>query len=235
MFSYDELKTQLDNIQGKLRFEFKNPDFLLLSFVHSSYVNENRHLVQEHNERLEFLGDAVLGLLISDFLYTTFPGISEGRLSAMRSWLVCSSVCMRFVQKLKLEQYLLLGKGESLLVRGKETILADLFEALIGAIYLDGGLQAVKTFFFQHFLQDMQNILHSPDENFKADLQVYAQKHFSRVPQYRVLEESGPDHNKYFTVAVFLQEKELARGEGANKKTAEQNAAKHALEHLQNS
>lgn len=235
MFSLDDLKEETEKIQKKLGVEFKDRSLLFLAFVHSSYVNENKKLVQEHNERLEFLGDAVLELLISDFLYREFPNVSEGELTLMRSSLVDSAACIHFVQKLGLEQYVLLGKGEKLLERGRETILSDLFEALIAAIYLDSGWETAKAFLFDNFAGEIKQILQKPQENFKAELQAYTQKQFSKTPHYKILEESGPDHNKHFIIGVFLAEKKLASGEGSNKKDAEQMAAQKALEKIKSS
>ncbi len=232
MFSLDDLKEEFEKIQKKLGVEFKDRSLLFLAFVHSSYVNENKKLVQEHNERLEFLGDAVLELLISDFLYRKFPKSTEGDLTLIRSSLVDAAACICFIQKLGLDQYMLLGKGEKLSERGRETILSGLFEALIGAIYLDGGWEQAKTFLFDTFADDIQKIIEKPQANFKAELQSYTQKHFSQTPHYKILEESGPDHNKQFVVGAFLAEKKLALGEGSNKKEAEQKAAQNALQAL---
>ncbi len=235
MFSYDDLKNSLSEIQTRLNIEFNDPKLLLLAFVHSSYVNENRHLIQEHNERLEFLGDAVLGLLVSDYLYQKLPSFSEGRLSTLRACLVCSSVCVQFVKQLKLGKYMVLGKGENLLERGRETILADLFEALIGVIYLDQGLEKAKQFLLDHFSEKIQEIIQTPQENFKAELQNMTQKNSGKMPEYKILKESGPDHDKQFVVGVFLDGKELALGTGPNRKEAEQKAAQKALSQWQKS
>lgn len=229
MFSLDDLKEEASAIQASLGVHFKDPKLLFLAFVHSSYVNENKHLASEHNERLEFLGDAVLGLLISDFLYQKYPDLAEGELTLLRSALVGASACTHFVKKLGLDKYILLGKGEKLSLRGRKTILADLFEAIIGAIYLDSGWKIVKAFLFEHLSEEIQKIIENPKSNFKAELQKHTQKHFGLTPFYKVLEETGPGHRRHFIVGVFLDDKELAKGEGENKKEAEQKAAEKAL------
>jgi ribonuclease-3 len=172
-------------------------------------------------------------LVIAEYLYLSFPETPEGELSALRSRLVEGSACMLFIQKLDLEKYLLLGKGERMNDgRGRETILADLFEALVGAIYLDGGLKAASHFIFDKFQQEMDAILAMPLYNWKAILQDYCQKKFQKAPIYKVLDESGPDHSKNFTIAVMLDDVELGQGQGASKKIAQQAAAEHAFRQL---
>ncbi len=228
MQTIDELMRFTPKIEGKLQYAFKERSLLLLAFVHRSFVNENRAIMQ-HNERLEFLGDTVLNLAISDFLYHELPKMPEGDLSFLRSRLVDASSCVHFIQKLQVESFVLLGKGERMNDgRGRETILADLFEAIVGAIYLDGGLEAAKRFLFGHFTEEIQAILKMPISNWKALLQDYCQKTFHETPVYEVVSEKGPDHNKQYRVRVSIQGRELGVGEGNSKKTASQAAAADA-------
>lgn len=232
MRSYEELIRSAPEIEMRLGYTFVDKKLLALAFVHRSFINENKS-VAEHNERLEFLGDSILSLLISDYLYRYLPGTPEGELSYLRSRLVEAHSCMVYVQKLELSPYLLLGKGERMNDgRGRESILADLFEALIGAIFLDGGMEATKRFLFKNFSPEIDTILKTPIRNFKAELQDFCQKKFKEAPLYQVLEESGPDHNKYFVIAVVVQNNTLGRGEGNSKKEAQQKAAEEALKHL---
>lgn len=233
MTAWQELLSNAPQIERKVGYSFKNPQLLALAFVHRSFINENRNITF-HNERLEFLGDSILGLLVADHLYTHFPDTPEGELSYLRSRLVEASSCVSFIQKLHIEEYLLLGKGERLNDgRGRETILADLFEALIGAIYLDGGIEAAKAFLFHNFIQEINGILQKPLRNWKALLQDFCQKQFQQTPTYSVLKESGPDHKKMFEISVSIHKKELGKGMGSSKKEAQQAAAENALSHLQ--
>lgn len=229
------IKTLLQNaaeIEANLSYFFKDRDLLALAFVHRSFVNEHRE-VQEHNERLEFLGDSVLGLIIAEYLFLELPETPEGQLSYLRSRLVEASTCVSYVQKLDIEKYLLLGKGERLNYgRGRTTILADLFEAVIGAIYLDGGINSAKQFLFNNFSQEIKEILDHPLLNWKALLQDWCQKNFGHPPDYQVIDETGPDHSKQFHVIVTINERHLGEGRGASKKEAQQAAAQDALSRL---
>ncbi len=220
-------------IEKKLRYAFKNPQLLHTAFVHRSFFNERRDLVKEHNERLEFLGDSVLGLIVSDFLYHHLPEHPEGELSHLRAQIVDSSACMQYLQKLDLQEFVLLGRGERMNAgRGRETILADLFEAIMGAVFLDGGLEAARFFFLGHFQKDLEASLLSPLRNWKAELQDYSQKRYQRPPSYKVLKETGPDHSKIFVVAAVIGEEIVGEGTGSSKKEAEQAAAENALKRL---
>lgn len=233
MNSIEALIKKCPEIETRIGYTFKDRKLLLLAFVHRSFFNENRDLVNQHNERLEFLGDSVLGLIISDYLYEYLPTEDEGRLSHLRSHIVESSSCFSFVQKLSVAEHMLLGKGERMNDgRGRDTILADLFEALIGAIYLDGGLDAAKLFFFRHFLEDVENTLKEPLRNWKAELQDYSQRKYQKPPTYKVAKETGPDHSKMFHIVVYLDEREVGQGLGASKKQAEQAAAEDALKRI---
>ncbi|WP_068469059.1 ribonuclease III [Candidatus Protochlamydia phocaeensis] len=216
-------------IETRLGYSFKDRSLLVLAFVHRSFINENREITQ-HNERLEFLGDAVLGMLISDYLYRYLPTTPEGQLSYLRSRLVEASSCVSYIQTLNIASFILLGKGERMNDgRGRESILADLFEAIIGAIYLDGGIEAAKQFIFANFTKQIEAILATPLRNWKALLQDYCQKKYQQTPVYNVLQESGPDHSKVFQISVLINQQELGRGTGASKKEAQQAAAADAL------
>ncbi len=229
MNAYKELIRSAPEIESKLGYTFKDRQLLALAFVHRSFVNENKE-VGNHNERLEFLGDSILGMLIADYLYRYLPSTDEGELSVLRSRLVEASSCYDYVQKYELGKYLLLGKGEKMNDgRGRESILADLFEAIIGAIYLDGGLEAAKRFLFKNFSYEIDAILKTPIRNYKALLQDHCQKNYQQTPTYKVLSEEGPDHSKIFKICVVVNNQEIGYGQGASKKEAQQEAAGDAL------
>ncbi len=233
MKSLEHLHQELAEIQEKIDYNFLDPALLKLAFVHRSYVNENRESLLKHNERLEFLGDVVLGLIISDFLYVRYPQKAEGELSYLRSRLVEAASCSYYVQKMKLDKYLLLGRGESMNKgRGRYTILANLFEALIGAIYLDGKIDETRHFFFKHFEKDILKIIESPCQNWKAILQDHCQKKYQRPPTYEVVKEEGPAHEKVFFVSVKIGDIFLGEGVGRSKKEAEQDGAQKAIRGL---
>lgn len=224
----------ISEVETKLNVIFRDKKLLILAFVHRSFWNENQDKVANHNERLEFLGDSVIGLLIADYLFCELPALDEGPLSNLRSQLVDAPACAKYIQKLEIGDYLLLGKGEQMnRGKGRESILADLFEALVGALYLDQGLEAVKQFFFAHFQEEVNHMISEPHRNWKADLQDYTQKNYQQTPVYEVLEESGPAHRKVFRVGVWIQGKKMGEGAGSSKKEAQTQAAKEALMLLQ--
>lgn len=231
MSEYKELLRQVPEIEERLGYIFKNKNILMLAFVHSSYVNENKEIIAESNERLEFLGDAILGLLIADHLFHQLPEESEGALSLLRSKLIESSTCSQFLKKLDIEHFILMGKGEkkSFLAKSNNSIMADLLEALIGAIYIDGGLKSAKEFLFSNFKEEIEELINSPMRNWKAELQDYSQRKYQKVPVYKVIDEVGPDHHKMFTVSVFIDDIILGSGYGSSKKLAQQAAAAEAL------
>jgi ribonuclease III len=233
MNAVERLIAQSSKIEEKINYTFKDKELLALAMIHRSFINENKSVAEQHNERLEFLGDSILCILISEYLYVTFPTISEGDLSHLRSRLVEAAPCCRYVSKLCIESFLLLGKGEKRNGnRGRESILADLFEALIGAIFLDNGLEAAKSFFFSNFIDDIQEILKKPLRNWKAELQDYSQKKHQEAPIYETLEEIGPDHDKTFAVAVFINGQKVGFGQGGSKKEAQQIAAENGFKKL---
>lgn len=217
-------------IEKRLKVVFRNKALLHLAFIHRSFCNENKGLVPGHNERLEFLGDAVLGLILAEYLYAKYPDLPEGELSSMRALLSGATGCLGYLQRLDVEEFLLLGKGEQRNAgRGRETILADLLEAVMGAIYLDQGYVAAQQFFFLHFKDEVERLLAFPARNAKAELQDYAQKLCQKPPTYEVVEESGPPHSKHFVVAAVVDGRRVGLGKGSSKKEAEQSAALDAL------
>lgn len=232
METVDELINNSKIIENKLGYSFKNPALLAMAFIHRSFVNECKSFTQ-HNERLEFLGDSILGFLIAEHLYRLLPDLPEGDLSALRSRLVEASSCVAYISKLDVSSFILLGKGERLNQgRGRDSILADLFEALVGAIYLDGGIEEARKFVFGHFNAEFNRIIQTPMKNWKAVLQDYCQKKHQKHPSYVVVHESGPDHSKEFAIKVFIGETELGSGTGSSKKEAQQAAAENALSNL---
>lgn len=223
---------QIPKIEERLGYKFNDKSLLSLAFIHRSYINEHREILC-HNERLEFLGDSILGMIMAEYLYVNFPKTPEGELSFLRSRLVEAPSCVLFVQKLDLSKHLLLGKGERMNDgRGRESILADLFEAIIGAIYLDGGITAARKFIFDNFSTEIEQIIQTPLMNWKATLQDHCQKKYQATPTYTVLEESGPDHHKLFKVLVTINDTDLGIGQGSSKKEAQQAAAADALKKL---
>lgn len=234
MDALETLISHASEIETKLGYTFKDKQLLALAFTHRSFVNENKSLTVQHNERLEFLGDSVLGLIVSEALYLKLPDTPEGELSSLRSRIVESSSCMNYMVQLEAESYLLLGKGEQRNDgRGRDSILADLFEAILGAIYLDGGFEAAKEFISGKFSEVIDGILRKPFTNWKAALQDFSQKNYQEPPQYIVVDEQGPDHSKQFTIAVHLAGHEMGRGIGSSKKEAQQQAAEDAVRRLQ--
>lgn len=224
---------KVEEIEYKINYFFKNKELIFLAFIHSSFWNENRDSIESCNERLEFLGDSVLGLIVAEFLYSRFPHVSEGKLSDLRAAIVDAQACAQFAKKLQLEQYLLLGKGEQMNGgKGRESIVADLFEALIGAIYLDSGFTSARDFFFRNFHKEVEGIISTPARNWKAELQEYVQKRYAEPPIYEVLREWGPPHQKNFHIAVFVNKEKKGEGAGGSKKLAQQQAACDALSKL---
>lgn len=233
MNHYEQLEKKTSEIEKVLGYTFSNRNILTRAFVHSSFINEHKALSLKHNERLEFLGDSVLNLIVTEYLFRNFPDITEGELSALRSHIVSAPSCTEFVQKLGCGKYILVGKGEQINAgRSKTSIMADLFEAILGAIYLDGGLEKTRLFFFHHFSPIIEKMVSQPQMNFKARLQEHIQKTKHQIPHYLVLEESGPDHEKKFVIGVYIMDTLIGTGSGTSKKEAEQSAAKDALERL---
>ena len=217
--------------EKRIGINFKNQNLLTQAFVHRSYINENKNSGLDHNERLEFLGDAVLELVITDFLYSNYPDEDEGALTAYRSALVNADTCADIAKKLDFNNYLLLSKGESKDIgRARQYILANALEALIGSIYLDQGYDVCKNFIVSHFIPLIDSIISKGSFiDAKSLFQEKAQEFDGVTPAYKTIRESGPDHGKIFTVGVFLGKEIVAEGSGKSKQDAEQEAAREAL------
>lgn len=226
--------TELEKLEEKLGITFNDSSLLRTAVTHKSFPNENRRLKLKNNERLEFLGDSVLSLSISTYIFKNFRDAPEGRLAKMRAILVSSDTLARKARELKLSEHLLLGRGEEITGgRERDSILADALEAVIGAIYLDHGFQTVDNFivdFFQTDIEKVQNGDYSRD--YKTLLQEVIQQDGDYRPEYVVLSETGPDHNKFFAVQVKLGKEVIGQGQGSSKKDAEQLAARRALENM---
>lgn len=221
----------LNKIEEKIGLKFKNPDLLKQAFTHRSYLNENKELSIEHNERLEFLGDAVLELVTTIFLYNKYPEKSEGELTSLRSALVNTISISDVASELGFNDYLLLSKGESRDTgRARQYILANTFESVIGAIYLDQGYEEAAKFIENSLLPKIEKIVSEGlwiDS--KSRLQEVVQEKFSLTPNYEVIKEDGPDHNKTFTVSVNYGPNKNQVGSGKSKQEAEQEAARAVL------
>ncbi|MEE1314127.1 MAG: ribonuclease III [Lachnospiraceae bacterium] len=219
--SFDELEEIID-------YHFKDKSLLKLALTHSSYANEHRMKRTQNNERVEFLGDAVLELIISDYLFRTYQKKNEGKLTKLRSSLVCEYTLAMCAKDISLGKYLLLSKGEDMTGgRERDSILSDAFESLIGAIYLDQGFEKARIFVEKYLLQDVENKTLFYDA--KTILQEMVQKEVGHTVQYELIEEKGPDHCKEFKVAVRFGECTLGTGSGKTKKAAEQMAAYESI------
>lgn len=216
----------------KLGLSFTNLDLLIEALTHRSYLNENRTTSGHHNERLEFLGDAVLELAVTHFLFVRFPNKPEGDLTAYRAALVNTYSLAETAEGLGVNDMLLLSKGEKKDTgRARQIILANAFEAILGAIYLDQGFAAAEAFVSRTLYPKIDTVLKNRTwQDAKSQFQEVAQEKKSVTPTYKTVSESGPDHDKQFTVAVFLADQEVARGEGKSKQEAEQAAAQAALD-----
>ncbi len=229
--------TNLATLQETLRFTFNNPSLLEQALVHSSYVNENPGSVSGHNERLEFLGDAVLGFIIAEKLYQDFPDLSEGEMTKLRSALVRRDTLARVARAVRLGDFLYLGKGEDASGgRGKTANLAGALEAVIAATFLDQGVSATRDLVLGLLGEELAKaVSQGTGGDYKSRLQELIQSRLQSTPAYRLVEEAGPDHDKRFTVEVMAGDKVLGMGTGRSKKLAETEAARSALERLANS
>lgn len=223
----------MDGLEAKLDYRFNNKRLLLTALTHSSYANENRSEGIECNERLEFLGDSVLGQVVAAHLYVSCPGMPEGQMTRLRAELVCEHSLFNVAQTLGLGRHIRLGRGEEHTGgRHRESILADAVEAVIAAMYLDGGMEVAKDFIHKRLLDGASLQKAHPVSDYKTALQELVQRKPNQSLSYDTVDESGPDHSKTFTVAVSLNGKIVGDGVGKTKKEAEQAAAKSAMEEL---
>lgn len=224
----------LSDLEKTLGVKFNNIDLLQQAVTHRSYLNEHRGYKLDHNERLEFLGDAVLELVVTEYLYENFPN-PEGELTNWRAALVNGEMLAKISGKLGVEKYLLMSRGESKDTgRARQYLLANAFEAITGAIYIDQGekgYEACKKFISDNVISELPEIIEKKlYQDPKSRFQEEAQDKLSITPSYRVMEESGPDHNKKFVVGVYLNEELVASGEGQSKQEAQRKAAEKGLE-----
>jgi ribonuclease-3 len=222
----------LANFEKKIGVTFRNTDLLRQAFVHRSYLNENKWYALGHNERLEFLGDAVLELAVTEYLYDKFPDKAEGDLTSYRSALVNANTCASVATDIGVNDFLLLSKGEAKDIgRARTFILANTLESIIGAIYLDQGYDVSRKFISEHVFNRIDDVLRDGSwiDN-KSLFQEKAQEEESVTPAYKTLKEAGPDHDKHFTVGVYLNKELIGTGDGKSKQDAEQDAAKKALQ-----
>ena len=220
----------LKDLEAAIGYRFKNISLLQNALAHSSYANERWHSSLMSNERLEFLGDSILGMLVADHLYRNFPDRPEGELTRMRADMVCERALAAVAGKIGLGEHLLLGKGEEAGGgRGRDSILADAVESVIAASYLDGGMEAAKQFVDRFVLVNVPRAkLHNRD--YKTTLQELVQQKKNQTISYVLVGESGPDHDKQFVVQLLINAKVAGVGTGSSKKRAEQDAARAALE-----
>lgn len=228
------MKKSIETLAKHIGVDFDDIELLRMAVTHRSYLNENRGSGMEHNERLEFLGDAVLELVVTSFLFRKYPQKAEGELTAFRSALVNAVSLEKAARSMDLDEYMLMSKGEAKDTgRARSIILANAVEAVIGAIYMDKGYDAAANFISDRILKvvDIEDIIAKKSWlDAKSRFQERAQEKVGITPSYKTLKETGPDHNKIFTLGVFLGDVQVATGSGASKQEAEQKAAEKALE-----
>lgn len=222
----------LNLFEKKTGITFKNKNLLMQAFLHRSYLNENKAVKIDHNERLEFLGDAVLELVVTEYLFSKYPKRPEGDLTSYRASLVNTVTLSSVAGELDMNDFLLLSKGETKDTgRARQYILANTFEAFVGALYLDQGYNIAKDFIAKNLFPLTDEIVAKRLwQDKKSRFQEVAQDKENITPQYKTLDETGPDHAKNFIVGVFLDEEKIAEGKGKSKQEAEQDAAQNALE-----
>jgi ribonuclease III len=224
------MKDGFQQLQERINLTFRNSSLLKQAFTHTSYVNEQRGARIADNERLEFLGDAVLQLTVSEYLYRLYPDSPEGELTRLRASIVCEPSLVRFAETLEFGQVVLLGKGEEQTGgRTRPSLLADAFEAFLGALYLDQGLNAVQAFLERHLFSLLPGDGQAPLKDFKTELQEKVQQLSMGALDYRIVEERGPAHDREFVAVVVIGKQRLGQGIGRSKKEAEQQAASQAL------
>ena len=232
MLEEKNIDSELKRLEKVLGVEFKDSKILLSAITHRSYLNEHREALQDHNERLEFLGDAVLELVVTDYLFNKYPQKPEGDLTAIRAALVNTISLAESSSSLGLNDFLLMSKGEAKDTgRARQYILANAFEAVIGALYVDQGYEAPKEFIASHLFGKTDRIVENRLwQDAKSRFQEVAQEHVSVTPTYELMNQEGPDHDRVFTIGVFLRKEKVAEGRGQSKLEAEQQAAEKAIE-----
>ena len=221
---------KLEQFCKMLQYDFKNIEYLKIALTHSSYANERKGEVV-CNERQEFLGDSVLSIIVSDYIFKNCPDLPEGELTKLRASLVCEKTLAVYARSIELGKHLLLSRGECKNGgRNRSSILADAFESVIAAIYLDGGIEPAREFVLRFVVDDIKNHRTNNFNDYKTKLQEIVQKNPEEKISYVLTGESGPDHYKHFTVEVHLNSNVVGRGGGRSKKEAEQQAAREALE-----
>jgi ribonuclease III len=235
MQNIETIKNCIVKLEEIINYTYKDKNNVLLALTHSSYANENKSERLSSNERLEFLGDAVLNIIISEYIYKNHTNLTEGEMTKARASIVCEASLMKCANGIGLGKYLILGKGEELSGgRLRTSILSDAFEALIGSIYLDGGIQEARNFIYRFMMVIIDSSISGDSYiDYKTLLQEMAQKSSDQRIQYEILEEKGPDHNKLFVAQVKVADRILGLGEGKSKKEAEQKAAQIALSKIQ--
>ncbi len=232
MKNSSQINDNISLLEDKIKYNFRDKEVINTAITHSSFANERKAKKIKYNERIEFLGDSVLSLVISEYLYKMYPNLPEGELTVTRAKIVCENSLAKGATNIELGKFLLLGKGEELSGgRKKASILSDAFEALIGAIYIDGGFETAREFILKY----MENIIKNCVEgklfyDFKTQLQELVQQNGEQHILYNVIAESGPDHNKSFVTEVRINNDIAGKGMGRSKKESEQNAAKDALD-----
>lgn len=220
----------MEVLERNLKYSFKNKEFLRHALTHSSYANEHKSALSS-NERLEFLGDSVLSIIVSNYIFNNYPTLPEGELTKIRASLVCEESLCKFSKSLGIGQFLLLGKGEALNGgANRPSILADAFEAVLAAMYLDGGMEVAENHVLRFVKADLQNHTDNLLKDYKTVLQEIIQKNPEEKLTYVLVNESGPEHDKKFEFEVKLNSNTIGKGVGHSKKQAEQMAAKQALE-----
>lgn len=223
----------IKHLEAILNIEIKDESLFKRAFMHKSFVNEQKHKLLESNERLEFLGDAVLEIITSDYLYKFYPNEPEGSLSRTRAQLVREPSLALLARKNQFHKFIQLGKGESSSGgNNRDSILADCFEAFLGATYLEQGIEVVTEFLNNQLLKNHQQLLKQLNLDYKTLFQEKAQTHGSVLIEYRLISKQGPDHNQIFEMGLFVDDKLMSRGKGNSKKQAEIQAAKIAYQHL---
>lgn len=229
-----ERESLLNELAARLRIEYVDRALLNQAFLHLSFLNERELPPCAGNERLEFLGDAVLGLIVTDELYRRYRDKREGELSKVKSVVVSRKVLAERARDLRLGRYILFGKGEEQTGgRSRKSILANTFESLVGVLFLSGGLHPARKFVLEQLEDEIEKVSKGEGiQDYKSRFQELVQRHGGRLPRYRVTEVLGPDHDKLYRVEVFVEGMQMGTGEGKNKKSAEQNAAHRALENF---